>query len=172
MIEANVIRAFFAMLGVCLITACGAQNLAGPETTFSAKNQETLLIGGGTQSSSSLFGGCHCPYFAQVEEGSEKPTGQYYAFHSHGQNPRAYVVPAGYYVMYSWDDCTKRYHTTGPNLTLGLFADKSHNSFKGAPTFRFKANPGEVLYLGHFNGSGFYDKSEDAKKTSCYDAKC
>lgn len=151
------IAALFASL-----SACAARNLASPETTFSPKSETALIIGGGT-GVKSLFGGCKCPIFVRADPVTEVPNGGRVSFHSHGDNPRAFVAPAGHYVMAAWDDCTRMYHTPGPNRVIGMFADRSKNSYKDASTFRFNAKPGEILYIGHFTGYNFEDRSDDAK---------
>lgn len=97
----NFSRVVFVLAALMLLSACGARNQAGPSTTFTPASETALLIGGGIQDSSRLFSGCHCPYFALVDEETQKPLGSSVAFHSHGDNPSAFVVPAGSYAMYS-----------------------------------------------------------------------
>lgn len=45
-----------------------------------------------------------------------------------------------------------------------MFSDKSTISFVGARTFRFSISPGEIVYIGHFTGGGFTDKTDDARE--------
>lgn len=164
LLNLKTLRIVFVVCALSVVSACGSRNLAGPETSFSPASESTLLIASGIQTKSSIFGGCHCPYFIQIEDETEKPIGRIYDFHSHDRSPDAYVVPPGHYAMTSWDDCVKRVHIHGPNLGGGLFVDRSKISFKDAYTLRFTAKPGEILYLGHFDGHGFRDKSEDVQK--------
>jgi len=158
------LRIGLVLCALLVVSACGARNMAGPETTFTPASKEALLIGGGISTGSSIFGGCRCPYFSRIDAQTGQPLGNSVSFHSHGDNPSAFIVPAGLYALSSWDDCTKRHRIYGPNLKWSLLADRSEISFLGARTHTINVKPGEVLYIGHFDGSSFRDRSEEAKK--------
>jgi len=155
-------RSIGVLLCLLFVASCGSRNTASLETQFSPASNTAFLIGGAEHPGSNPFG-CTTVYIYQLDGDTEQYISGPYVFHSKDTNTDAYVVPPGHYLVGAWDTCFKRIRVQGPNLVRGIFADRSKSSFKDASARRFVLKPGEVRYIGHFNGSFWSDRPQEAE---------